>query len=848
MLRNLPLLLIVLLILSTIHIYYTDRSSDTTAIINTDTQKASTKIRKAANYEWVFAVYLDGDNNLEEAAIDDFLEMSSVGSTSSVAIVVLFDRCEKWNSSEGYSSDYGNWTDARIFKIDVGETPNDTNADEVWGEVNMGDPSTLSRFIRYVVENYSAERYALIIWDHGGGYYGACWDEDNGYDSLSIAEIRQALANAYNQTGRRIDILGFDACLMGDIEVAYALRDYVDIVVFSQEYEPGDGWPYDDILESLTANPTMSPISLASTIVDKYVQFYSNQPPPNYDENVTLSAVNVTYIAKHTFAAINRVAGYLLRYYDNFSSDILFAVNNAESFYYEWQKDLKHFFILLKNKVSDTCLIGLLNDAIDKIDGAIIANGSLSGHPNAYGLSIYLNKSYSLGFKYDNLDSSLHHQWDELEKRISGRDPGIWFYDIIFYGLDLDGDGSYGSSLKIGVDLDSQRSQDVYVKIYGYNGTAEELVGQSPTFTINNATSSDSQNISITISSNATYSFRIEIWNSTGFVKEFFYYCDANITDLRLETIEPAEDTAPPTIKILSPENNSIVYDLNITLEVLIDDNIGVSRVEVYLNGSSVANYTVIPTEIPITLPTYGVYNITIVAVDKYSNTAKKTIFIETKDVEPPVVEILSPANNSVIYELSVTLELYITDNVGISHVEIYLNGDLVENYSYAPTTVTLNLPSYGLFIITVVAVDVYSNPTNKSLIIEARDIEPPTITVISPTNGSTIYNLSATIEVNISDNSEIAYVEVYVNGSLVANYTYAPTEINLNFDTEGVYVVTIVAVDLYGNEKSLSLILRVSPARKTPSMTVANYLGIFVLSLLLMISLAIVYARSRQK
>jgi C1A family cysteine protease len=54
---------------------------------------------------WTFMIYLDGDNNLESAAIDDFMEMSSVGSTSDVNIVVQFDRIP------GYVSSYDDWTD-----------------------------------------------------------------------------------------------------------------------------------------------------------------------------------------------------------------------------------------------------------------------------------------------------------------------------------------------------------------------------------------------------------------------------------------------------------------------------------------------------------------------------------------------------------------------------------------------------------------------------------------------------------------------------------------------------------------------------------------------------------------
>ncbi len=51
--------------------------------------------------EWTILVYMDGNNNLESAAIDDILEMSSVGSTDEMNIVVQFDLIS------GYDSTYG---------------------------------------------------------------------------------------------------------------------------------------------------------------------------------------------------------------------------------------------------------------------------------------------------------------------------------------------------------------------------------------------------------------------------------------------------------------------------------------------------------------------------------------------------------------------------------------------------------------------------------------------------------------------------------------------------------------------------------------------------------------------
>jgi hypothetical protein len=103
-------------------------------------------------------VYLDGDNNLESAAIGDFLEMSSVGSTSDVNIVVQFDRIP------GGVSSYGDWTDCKRFRVTSGMTPMPANATEDLGECNMGDPNTLREFVEWTTTKFPADNYALILW------------------------------------------------------------------------------------------------------------------------------------------------------------------------------------------------------------------------------------------------------------------------------------------------------------------------------------------------------------------------------------------------------------------------------------------------------------------------------------------------------------------------------------------------------------------------------------------------------------------------------------------------------------------------------------------------------------
>ena len=172
-----------------------------------------------ATAEWTVLVYMNGDCNLEADAVDDFLEMSSVGSSSEVNIVVQFDR---WDGSPDPADDtrYGDWTDCERFLVTSGVTPTLAESYESLGEVNMGDPQTLVDFGNWAIQNFPANHYALVLWDHGGQWTGLC-NDDSPVDKLDMSELSTALDTIVTDNSMwPIDIVWFDACLMAGVEVA----------------------------------------------------------------------------------------------------------------------------------------------------------------------------------------------------------------------------------------------------------------------------------------------------------------------------------------------------------------------------------------------------------------------------------------------------------------------------------------------------------------------------------------------------------------------------------------------------------------------------------------------------
>jgi hypothetical protein len=368
--------------------------------------------------EWTVMIYLDSDNNLESAGINDINEMEMVGSTPDVNIVVQADRIP------GYDISNSNWTTTRRYYITRDTDPMQINSQfSDLGELNMGDPQTLIDFTDWATINYPAKKYLLVIWNHGGGFRSIAntvkdiaWDDTSGGDRITMPELEDALSAISAQIGENIDIVGMDACLMAMTEVAYQIKDYADIMVASEENEPGDGWPYDTILAQLVANPTIPPAQLAGSIVDEYISYYSS-----YSLDITQSAIDLSYM--------DTLVGQLSSLAETIKGDsttptnkYITAAYNSQYYSQSPYSSEKEFIdlydfcnkLLIYSNSSNTKNIALNIQQI--LNSAVISsdyNGaSVSG---SKGLSIYF--PYYTGYidvKYSDTNFAQDTFWDEM--------------------------------------------------------------------------------------------------------------------------------------------------------------------------------------------------------------------------------------------------------------------------------------------------------------------------------------------------------------------------------------------------------------------------------------------------
>ena len=170
---------------------------------------------------WNISIYMSGDNDLSEYASKNMGLLKSVGSTEKVNIIALTDEQGEGNSKL-----------CQVKLRSVNETPLNQMDSSYGNELNMGDNATLENFVIWSMKNYPADRYVLVIWGHGKGWRGIAPD---GGDYLTMEELDSALNNIieYNN-GKKLDIIGFDACGMGMLEVFYQVKDYAKIAVASE--------------------------------------------------------------------------------------------------------------------------------------------------------------------------------------------------------------------------------------------------------------------------------------------------------------------------------------------------------------------------------------------------------------------------------------------------------------------------------------------------------------------------------------------------------------------------------------------------------------------------------------
>jgi len=242
--------------------------------------------RKIVVMEYVIGSDLEDNRGMASLNISQMKEATSKG--DGVDFVMQAGGSERWFTEGIEDSTVGR------YLISGGNIETVEMLDDM---TCMSEPETLTDFIVWTKKNYPADRYMLVLWDHGGGFasgYGV--DVLNERADNEMTMLASEIIRAIKDAGVKFDLIGFDACLMQNIEYANALEPYADYYLASEETEPGTGWFYTAGFGKLAEDPALGTEEFGKSMISSYDQSQRAMGDGKPNPKCTLSLVDLTLV------------------------------------------------------------------------------------------------------------------------------------------------------------------------------------------------------------------------------------------------------------------------------------------------------------------------------------------------------------------------------------------------------------------------------------------------------------------------------------------------------------------------------------------------------------------------
>jgi thermitase len=213
--------------------------------------------------------------------------------------------------------------------------------------------------------------------------------------------------------------------------------------------------------------------------------------------------------------------------------------------------------------------------------------------------------------------------------------------------------------------------------------------------------------------------------------------------------------------------------------------------------------------------PRFGYGRVDAAAAVLAARNATATVTAPT-DATPPSVAVAAPLANSTVSGL-VPVSVSATDNVGVSKVELRVNGALLATDTSSPYAFSWDSSKVanGMSNVVATAYDAAGNSATSTAVAVnvanatvAADTSAPAVSFLSPTQ-STISATSLTISTSASDNSGAAGItqSLYINSKLMTTVT--GSSLNYRWNTrnlkKGTYLLQVAASDKAGNRTTVS-------------------------------------------
>ncbi|MFA8449198.1 MAG: clostripain-related cysteine peptidase [Bacteroidales bacterium] len=368
------------------------------------------------NADWTWMVYMYEDGTGLDG-LKDFNEMEVNGSIPGVVnYIVLYDSDDDAKDGIYYVQKDPEGMNSTIISKKISTHMNKG--------LDMDNWETLRDFIVWTYKKYPADHVGITVWDHGSGIFRGESKWKSAVGKVTLWDLNNALSIFNNTYKRKVDIFGFDVCLMGQAETAYQLKDNVNFVTFSEKTEPGDGWDYVAAFKRLNAsNGKLESAEICKDIVNAFIDSYK-PGGSSYVSSATQSAVQLDKFKAEFIPSLNKFSRQLA--VELPSAKVKIKKCHDKTYYAKENpnhKDLGHFAQLLIDENISPELNKTAQELLAALSKCVIAEGHTEDiKAPLKGMKIWMTEKISTDLNADYyLDSDQYltfseTDWDEYLK------------------------------------------------------------------------------------------------------------------------------------------------------------------------------------------------------------------------------------------------------------------------------------------------------------------------------------------------------------------------------------------------------------------------------------------------
>lgn len=374
--------------------------------------------------DWTILTCIGANNNLYKHGIINVKSMQRVGSSDNINVLVQLDE--------------PNTPKTWRYKIIKGGYCDDASQDQPLG---VNPAQELVDAARWAHSTYPSSYFLLGLWNHGNGVL----DEPKRWEDyikknkpktrgilynfttdtyLTNKELKKALTSIRDEVlHKKIDLLGFDACLMAMIEVAYQVKDTARYLIASQNIEVVPGWHYAHHLKQLTHSAApVQPVELAKNIVKSFMQL--NKSRNNFSTQSVIDLEEVTTLKNCLDAVVKQLIDHMDKDPNRIKPLLKKARQQTLAFYDTRYIDLASFFtnilnatVRKGNRKTFSELVGTIDTLLKSIDSSVIVSQAGAKYAKACGLSIYFPEEGPVHETYLATDFAQESLWLSFLKR-----------------------------------------------------------------------------------------------------------------------------------------------------------------------------------------------------------------------------------------------------------------------------------------------------------------------------------------------------------------------------------------------------------------------------------------------